>query len=323
MLKHLISRWLLIALAVVLAVGYTQAAALETLADARWLRQGIVATVMFLMALPLGVKAMLGTVRNPMPVLLAVAMNAIAVPLAAWSLSGPLALLSEDMSAGLLVAGATPCTLASAAVWTRRAGGNDAVALMVTIITNLFCFLIAPFWLLTTTGKQIDVPFLEMATRLALLVVAPMAVAQLLRLHQPFGEWATGNKIPLGVAAQIGILAMVFLGAIGAGLRLDGDLSQLIGLDMLAMVAAVMAVHLGVLFAGLVLARLLRQRREDQIAIGIAGSQKTLMIGLHMATTYFPGTLAMLPMIVYHAGQLLADTVVADRIRESDKKNAK
>ena len=32
--------------------------------------------------------------------------------------------------------------VASAAVWTRRAGGNDAVALIVTISTNLACFLL-------------------------------------------------------------------------------------------------------------------------------------------------------------------------------------
>jgi len=281
---------------------------------------------MFVMALPLGVQAMGRALRRPVPPVLAVSMNVVAVPLAAWAVAATLGrwnLLSDDMASGLLVAGATPCTLASAAVWTRRAGGNDAVALLVTIITNLGSFVITPFWLLVTTGQQIDVSFLDMAAKLALLVVAPIVAAQLLRRHRPTGEWATRQKIPLSVTAQIGILAMVLLGSIGAGLKLEGDLSRLVGLDIAVMIVAVMAIHLGVLWLGMFFARLLRQRREDRIAVGIAGSQKTLMIGLHMATTYFPETLAMLPMIVYHAGQLLADTVISDWLRKDGPAKSK
>ena len=70
-------------------------------------------------------------------------------------------LLRGDLAVGLLVAAAAPCTLASAAVWTRRAGGNDAVALMVTIGTNLTCFVVTPLWLLVTTGRAgIEFPLL-------------------------------------------------------------------------------------------------------------------------------------------------------------------
>ena len=54
--------------------------------------------------------------------------------------------------------------------------------------------------------------------------------------------------------------------------------------------------------------------RAQQIAVGIAGSQKTLMVGLDIAITYVGG-LAILPMVVYHVAQLLADTVIADRLR--------
>jgi len=53
--------------------------------------------------------------------------------------------------------------------------------------------------------------------------------------------------------------------------------------------------------------------REDWIAVGIAGSQKTLMIGLVMALALDLG-IGMLPMIGYHAVQLIIDTIVADRL---------
>ena len=320
MLKQLKSRWFLIALAIALLLGYTQSSALQPLTEAKWLRQMVVAVVMFLMALPLGIGAMMHSLKNPVPAMLAVAMNAIAVPMAAWATSVPMGLLSTDMAAGLLIAGATPCTLASAAVWTRRAGGNDSVALMVTIITNLFCFLTTPFWLSITTGQQRaadpENSFTAMATKLLLLVVAPMALAQLLRLHRAFAQWATNQKVPIGVSAQAGILIMVLLGAIGAGQQMNSNLSELFGIEIVVMILAVLVIHVSVLIAGMFLAKALRQRREDQIAVGIAGSQKTLMVGLHMAASYFPDTLAMLPMIFYHAGQLLADTGIADALRK-------
>ena len=59
------------------------------------------------------------------------------------------------MSVGILVVGAIPSTLASAAVWTRRAGGNDAVAILGTIVTNLSCFVVTPVWLFQMTGETV------------------------------------------------------------------------------------------------------------------------------------------------------------------------
>ena len=56
----------------------------------------------------------------------------------------------------MIVAATAPCTLASAAVWTRRAGGNDAVAILVTFITNATCFLVTPFWLILMTRDRGD-----------------------------------------------------------------------------------------------------------------------------------------------------------------------
>ena len=312
LLRFLYQRWFLIALALVLLVGYTQAAALKPLADAAWARSAIVAAVLFLMSLPLSLAAIGGAVRRPAPTALACLLNYGMVPLVGWAAS---MVLSREMALGILVATATPCTLASAAVWTRRAGGNDTIALMVTVATNLSCFLLMPMWLLLTTKTEVNIPVFGMIAKLALLVVLPMIAAQLVRQIPRVAPWTAKNKTKLGVLAQVGVLSMVGLGAVAAGLKLDSNLSALFHLDKLTMVVAVLGVHLVVLAAGLASSRALGIRREDGIAVGFAGSQKTLMVGLEVAVTYYGG-LVMLPMVVYHAGQLLADTVVADRLRQ-------
>ncbi len=299
-----------------LVTGFAFHLPLRSLAKSGALKGAIVASVLFLMALPLEIGAMWRALRRPAPAMLAIGVNLGLLPLVAWGISlglrGPLAV-------GLLVAAATPCTLASAAVWTRRAGGNDAVALVVTILTNLTCFIITPLWLLAMTGQEgVDIPVGDMISRLGLLVVLPILAAQLLRLHRPTGEWALRRKTPLSVAAQIGILSIVLIGAVTCGGELAGaapDESLLVR-DYVAMLVAVVAVHLIALAAGHALAKLLGIDRENRIAVGFAGSQKTLMVGLYVAV-HFYGGLAILPMVAYHVGQLVVDTVIADRLRRA------
>ena len=63
--------------------------------------------------------------------------------------------LAPDFSFGLMIAASAPSTMAAASVWTRRAKGNDAVSLLVTILTNGFCFLVTPAWLVLATAAGI------------------------------------------------------------------------------------------------------------------------------------------------------------------------
>lgn len=302
--------WFLIGLGAVLAVGVIACKPLEPIADAVWLRQMILVSVLFIMALPLETSAARMAIQRPQATILAFVVNLGLIPLMAWAmksqLDGPLAL-------GLMVVAATPCTLAGASVWTRRAGGNDAIAMLVTISTNLLCFLITPFWLLRTTGSDVEIDPKEMILKLALLVMLPILVAQVLRQYRPLGSWATEHKNTLSSLALPGILLMVLIGAVASGRELASTKSEsILGLsDWTKMIVAVVVLHLAALALGHLLAHLTGMSREDRIAVGFAGSQKTLMVGLPLAITYYGG-LAILPMVAYHIGQLLFDTILAD-----------
>jgi sodium/bile acid cotransporter 7 len=321
MRNYLVRRWFLIALALVLVSGIGLWPWLAALPRVPGLRQAIVATVMFVMALPLRAAAFWEAARQPRAPLLGSLVNYGLVPLLAWSATALLiaaAALSRDTAQGILVAATAPCTLASASVWTRRAGGNDAVAVMVTVLTNLFCFLLTPLWLRLMIGRtaNFDV-FAAMILKLGVLVVLPMAAAQALRTVRPVGAWATARKKPLGVLAQTGVLTMVLLGAIQTGRRLAESAWSSLWSEVLVMVAAVLAIHLAALFAGMMLARTIGIARRDAIAVGFAGSQKTLMAGLEVCAQL---GVTILPMVVYHVGQLIVDTVVADRLRGQEER---
>jgi sodium/bile acid cotransporter 7 len=315
-------RWFLIALAAVLAIGMGFAPWLQPLSKLPGLRHLIVALVLFIMALPLEASMMLATVRRPTAALLATSINFGLLPLTMWGtviclqqanfLQGD---LGESLAIGLLVVAATPCTLASASVWTRKAGGNDAIAIMVTVITNLSCFIISPCWLLLTANRNVDLELGAMIIKLGLLVVLPMTVAQLLRIHQPLARWATGKKTQLSILSQCGILTMVFLGSIMTGNNLRQTPIGLAGLGSFTwMIITVLTIHTAMFVIGFKASKWSRLSRPDATAVGFSGSQKTLIVGLTMAVEAGG---SILPMISYHVGQLLIDTLIADRLKRT------
>ena len=319
MKRFLVRRWFLLGLVSALVLGFWQAPVLKPYTD-RVPRALLVAAVMFGMALPLEARRMWQAIRRPHAVLVAVAVTFGLIPLVAWSVTAALPL---PIAAGVMIAASVPCTIATASVWTRRAGGNDAVSLLVTMVTNLSCFLVTPAWLYLALGElaaraQGTLDPVRLVKRLALVVMVPVLAAQGLRLWRPLAQWATRRKIPLGVACQLGTLTMVLIGATRSGTVIRSmNGTSFPWSELVLMVLAVNGLHMLGLFAAVGAARALGVPREDRIAVGFSGSQKTLLVGLDVASEYVTifGGLALLPMIAYHGCQLMFDTVVADRFR--------
>ena len=117
-----------------------------------------------------------------------------------------------------------------------------------------------------------------------------------------------------GVIAQTGVLAMIFIGSVQTGERFSSRSTRPDLLEMVALLVAVVGIHVLILVSGMAIARLLRFDRGDQISVGFAGSQKTLMVGLQVSIEL---GFNIIPMVAYHISQLLIDTLVADRLRAS------
>ncbi|MEM9185574.1 MAG: bile acid:sodium symporter [Planctomycetota bacterium] len=322
MLRRLKNWWFLIALAVLLATGLWRS---EDLAGpaAQAPRTAMIAVIMFLSALPIDFSAF-GRARGAWPAVgLAVLLNAAAAPLLGWlvSLAAP-AQIASGLVTGLVVATASPSTLASGVVWTRRGGGNDGVAMLVTLVTNLGCFAVMPFWLAMILGSgsgvsdQVsDVAPPNLLPKLLVCVVAPIVLAQLARRPPAVAAWAARHKPSLGLVAQIGVLGMSLLGAINAGQAVRSAGVSVGWVDGLAVIAATGAVHVALLLGGWRLALSGGMGRPEAVAVAIAGSQKTLAVGVGIALEF--GGLAIFPMIAYHVQQLLIDTLFADRMRRA------
>lgn len=320
--------WFLALLLVALVVGSMAAEPLAFLGEHAWIRRSILFSVLFLMALPVEPRAFGAVWMRPAAPLVGIAANVLLVPVlgigAAWAMTATGHDGGGRFPGGLLIACIIPCTLASAGVWTRRAGGNDLIAMAVMLVTNGLCFAIIPAWLsilpeslLKSRGVTVDIPIWQTVVELIVYVVLPMGIAQATRFVPGVKPFVAKRRTILGVATQCGVLSMVLIGMVQTGQHAGGhaatgeiDAERAL-LDILAMGIASVGVHVTALGAGWYGTGALGFRRDERIAVAIAGSQKTLMIGLDLAATF---GFSILPMITYHAGQLIIDTLFAERM---------
>ncbi|MCP4173162.1 MAG: bile acid:sodium symporter, partial [Fuerstiella sp.] len=278
------------------------------------------ATILFLMSVTLNSRRLFDSLRKPWPVLTACGVNQIMIPLLCFPL---LALQkSADLRAGLLIAASVPCTMAAASVWTRRAAGNDAVSLLVTLITNGLCFLITPLWLLAgskwfgTADASGSLQFSSMVWRLVLAALLPAFVGQMIRLSKPVETIVDDNKPIFGNIAQCIILLLVFVSAFRGGVQFEstGMASNLRHQEFATVWVCCIVLHLTAMGVVWQITGLARFAEEDRRACVFAGSQKTLPIGILVSqATGLP--FSILPMLMYHMSQLFIDTWIADRLK--------
>ncbi len=331
MLEILKKRWFLISLAVLipggLAIGSQFTASQLESVKAFFHPRVVIAVVLLLMAFSLDSRQLKDSFRSPGPVLWASAVNYALIPLFGLMLM-PLQ-RPADFQFGLMIVAAVPCTMAAASVWTRRAGGNDAVSLWVTIATNGSCFLVTPFWLNMKTARVAQLDVREMIFRLLLVVLLPTLAGQAIRLLRVARKLAVRHKASIGATAQACMLTIVFGAACEAGTRLNGMGDRPSLLAVVIVWGSCIAIHLAAMGIGMAGGRLFGFSRRDIVAVAFAGSQKTLPIAVLLATdeTMFgnPDLLgsgrgvpfAVFPILMYHTSQMFIDTVIADRLAEN------
>jgi sodium/bile acid cotransporter 7 len=273
----------------------------------------VVAPALFLISFALPSRSLARAVVRPGPALWAVALSYGLVPACAW-LGGAL-LPVEDFRIGLVIVASVPCTLASAVLWTRMGGGDEAVAMLVILVTTATSWLVTPAWLALTTGADVAIDTLAMMKDLLLTLVVPVGLGQLCRAARLMAHIAARHQRLLGVISQLLILVVLFKAAASVSLRLRSETVVPGGLIFLTLAGLCGAIHLLALSTGLWSSRLLGLDHPRQVAVAFACSQKTLPVALLILERYFADySLAVVPVAFYHFGQLVVDTFIADRL---------
>lgn len=219
-----------------------------------------------------------------------------------------------DLRLGFLFMCVLPSTVSSSVVMTSLAGGNTAAAIFNAALSNIIGVLITPLWVawLMKSGGQ-TVPLENVVREIAVLLLLPLAVGQIVRVFSK--AWADRNRKRLGHAASGLILFLVFAAFCNSVKQRLWE-QQSAGVLLMAAAGVILVFIVAVAMVD-VLSRLLKLDRADHITAMFCAPQKTIAAGIPLAKAIFganPGLgLILLPVLLYHALQLLVCGVMAER----------
>jgi sodium/bile acid cotransporter 7 len=213
---------------------------------------------------------------------------------------------------GVLFLCCLPSTVQSSIAMVSVARGNVAAAVTSAAASNLIGIALTPALVgLLAQAKGGAISF-SGVWKIVLQLLLPFAIGHLLRPW--LGAWAARQKAILTYTDRATIVLAVysaFSAAVLAGIWRQVPAGTLL---VLAAVVAVLLLATMTLARGA--ARLLGFSREDQTAIVLCGSQKSLVSGVPMARVLFAGPevgAAVLPVMIYHQMQLMVHAWLARR----------
>lgn len=237
-----------------------------------------------------------------------------------WHAARALGLGDPQLWLGVLYLAALPSTVSSSVVMVSLAGGDIAAAVFDASLSSLLGIFATPLWMslfLNGSGHSLDLG--PVVLKLCLEVLLPVAAG--LALHGRFGAWAERNKKLLKRSDQTVILLIVYTAFCDS--FAEHQFAGHSPAQIAFLAAAMLALFLGV-FAIMSLAGVaVGFRREERVVLLFCGSKKSLVQGAAMCPVLFPAAsglssgVILLPLMLYHALQLMAGSVIAQRMGRS------
>ncbi len=296
--------WLSIAIAATVVAAWMWPAAGRALPGFHVIDIGV-AVVMFLGALKLAPDKFLHAARSPGLLVVAALMTFVTAPLVSLGLAHGFGLSGPEERLAVLICSAQASTLATAIVLTEVAGGDVALAMVITMVNNLLSIVATPVLFSLLGGADVELDSLAMARELALKVGAPVVVGQIARVWlAPFAR-KHGKK--MSIASQLIILTYIFAG-VGSALERLGGLRAVV----LTVLGFAVVFHLVQLLLSALAARVATADPKKRVAIVMCSAQKTLPAAILIWKSQFLALpLGPLVAVGYHLVQLVLDSVLA------------
>ncbi len=217
---------------------------------------------------------------------------------------------------GTFYLAALPSTVSSSVVLVSIAGGNVAAAIFNASISSLIGIFLTPVWMSlfidsgTLPAGDLGRIILDLCLQILLPVIAGLL------LHHKLGSLTDRYRSQLRIFDQLVILLIVyraFSESFAGNAFAPYSAGEILWLSLLML--GLFFLMLGIMSA---ISSLLKFSREDRITVIFCGSKKSLVQGAVMGQVLFPQTLSLgiilLPLMLYHALQLLAGSILAQRM---------
>ncbi len=224
--------------------------------------------------------------------------------------------MDRHFQVGLALFCCMPTTLSSGIALTNQARGNVALALLLTVLTNIAGIFTVPFVLaqLLETLGQVELSAAELLKKLCLSILLPLAVGKYLRRFVE--EWADRNRTGLTMFSSLALISIPWMKFSESSEKL----SQIALASLALMLLSGLVIHVLYLLLNNGACRLLRLQIEARKAVVLLASQKTLPVAMAVLA-FLPESavsaeargLIAIPCITFHLGQIFLDAVIATR----------
>jgi len=219
---------------------------------------------------------------------------------------------------GIFFLGTLPSTVSSSVVMVSIAEGNIAGAIFNASISSIMGIFLTPLWMqVVNTGGAASGSFNHILYKLMLQILLPVILGLL--LNGKWGGWAEKSKKWLKYFDQLTILLIVYTAFCES--FAEHIFAQLSLVKLVVLGAGMLALFLAIYLLIGAICNLTGFSREDRITAVFCGSKKSLVHGTVMSKVLFPGSaylgLLLLPLMMYHALQLIAASIIAQRLRKT------
>jgi len=229
---------------------------------------------------------------------------------------------NPELWLGTFYLAALPSTVSSSVVMVSIAGGDIPLAVLNASVSSLLGIVLTPVWLTVfSVHGQAAMDLGPTIVSLSVQVLLPVALGVL--LNRFWGGWAAKNKKLMKLSDQFVILMIVYSAFCESFAQRQFDGFSIGSIVLLG--ALMLGFFLAVFFLLDAGARWFRLGRPQRITLLFCGSKKSLVQGASMSPVLFPGAggVILLPLMLYHALQLMAGSVMAQKMsRESDPEKA-
>ena len=262
----------------------------------------MLALLMFLMGTGIGFRRFRTRINAHRQIIFTMSFCYLVAPLAAFGI-GKL-FFSEHLAVytGLILIGTTSTTLSTCIVFTRLAGGDEALALWLSVCSSLICTFISPVLIYLFLGASIEVPVGMMIRRLIFVLFIPLSAGMFLRAL--LGE---KRVAPVG-SILTRSCAIIILAVVMVSVAKGRDL--LASWQSLPIVLAVAGFHLFMLLTVTLANAFANFAKRDRIATLFCSAEKTLQIPAYLAIEILLTPQAALAPVLHHVFQLVIDSLV-------------
>ena len=210
-----------------------------------------------------------------------------------------------------------PTTLSSGVALTGQARGNVALALLLTVLTNIGGIITVPFALVFLVGPllqfigPVEISAGNLLLNLCVSILCPLFLGKFCR---KFSEnWLDKRRPKLSVISNLALISVPWMKFSQSSTRLaEVNMNELI-----VLIFAGVFIHVFYIIFNAGVVRVLRIDWKEGKAVVLLSSQKTIPVAMTVLA-FFPvpedtkGLIAI-PCITFHFGQIIIDALIATR----------